>query len=126
MFVGAKIGKNKIRCKEKCIFFKKNKWCRFYVCQINLPKFNTSWMNILGFQERKKGVKMAGESFAISKTMVCSKQNGLLLGAKRPFTISRMAFCDKQTGRLLTSNRAFLRVETMVEIDLKMEPLEYQ
>ena len=58
--------------------------------------------------------------------MVCSKQNGLLLGAKRPFTISRMAFCNKQTSRLLTSNRAFLRVKTRVEKDRKMEPIEYQ
>ena len=69
---------------------------------------------------------MAGKSLSISKTMVCSKQNGLLLGAKRPFAISEMAFCDKQTGRLLTPNRAFLRVETRVEKDLKMEPIEYQ
>ena len=51
----------------------------FDACQINLSKFNTSWMSILGFQEEKKGVKMAGKGHAVSKKTFWSKQNGILL-----------------------------------------------
>jgi len=36
-------------------------------------------MSILGFQEEKKGVKMAGKGRAVSNKTFWSKQNGLLL-----------------------------------------------
>ena len=79
MFIGAKIGKIMIHCKKRASFLKEKIRCLFDACQINLSKFNTSWMSILGFQEEKKGVKMAGKGHAVSKKTFWSKQNGILL-----------------------------------------------
>ena len=79
MFIGAKIGKIMIHCKKRASFLKEKIRCSFYVCQINLSKFNTSFVSILRFQEEKKGVKMASKGRAVSNKTFWSKQNGLLL-----------------------------------------------
>ena len=72
------IGKIMIHCKKKASFLKEKIRCSFYVCQIILSEFNTSYVIILEFQKQKNGGKIASYGREISKTIVCSKQNALL------------------------------------------------
>ena len=108
------------------LFFEKNIRCNFYVCQINLSKFNTSWVSILGFLKVKNEGKIASCGREISKRVVWSKQTGRLIGANGPSEVTKRAFWSNQTGRLITSNWALFRVKKGPEKDIKMEPPEYQ